>query len=1148
MSREPVLGKTTILCNAMCLVMILSPGSALAQTTTETCCLPSGSCVDATPSNCTSIGGIPGGPGTSCQNNPNLCTERPCCLPDGTCVPGISPQHCQSHGGTPQPLGTICPPDNLCPQTNECAPTQDHKACRQTSCPVAGDKCTPRCIRYNPATGQIGVDDCDCRNPEECHAIIAAAAACTVPDNGSGTANLPPEGCAYTSPNGDMQIIDGLPPGDTIQIDSFFDVFYDITRSPGGSLGGEIEAYKATLHMPMTGTGGLSSFSRSLSMVIQCQSHAAPRTPGNPVQSFDTDMFYLQGQVTGDPDFDLLRVTAGTGFGMPSPGHTTLTQLPGGSWAVDSFFDITYRIDFVGSPGGPLAGQSGSTTGTIRMPSSSGLPRPDCTGFCPPGSICNKTITTNANGSITVCCDCDPPPPPVCRPASDGQSCTGDCLDPALKCLPTAWGVDPTGMPIILACDCKEVPTECRPSADGQSCVGDCLDPARECRPVAWGTDPVLGQVITECDCRGPEECQLQHIPGTPPQCLGLCPDGTPNCKPHQNSSGGFTCDCACLTDSDCDDGLLCTRDICDPATGQCTHIPVVCNDNDLCTSDECDPATGLCVYTTAVNCDDNNACTIEGCNPADGQCYYAMISCDDFNVCTDDKCDPQLGCLHTPVNCDDGDPCTNDVCTPSAGCVHTPIPDCTQVPKFSQLPSPDREDIPSNLWITQNGLQNPKSVVMDDFRSDGRPITSLRWWGSYLNPEYVPAEFGGFGQVPYSIDGWFISFHRPLSKLANFVPQRPLGLYFAPASAVKIIPRPDIPPCDNHPVFEYRVLLNQCCLVDSVRDVRLPTTNPHHCPAQPEAFYEHRCFWYQLDIQAVVGATWSKPTGASCCQMTLTPNIALGDFWGWHATQNERGIRPAIRSQVAVGTAPVAHPCPPLSQCPDSRPWSYGPWAAAQPVCPFPHKINMAFEILTNVAQVPPPCPPLILTGAVSTKSHTNPASPPATLDFHVPLPLDPPSDAAVECRTNGPTKVVLSFSEDIVADDESLDPGEEVSISVGTINGLSISGNRLTVDLSGVPSRACLQLSIKNGPEGITTIGGDPLDGDNDVHVASLKGDVNASRKVDSLDVLAVRGSLGQTVDGSNFKRDPNLSGTINSLDILLVRGALGHTVVCP
>jgi hypothetical protein len=79
-------------------------------------------------------------------------------------------------------------------------------------------------------------------------------------------------------------------------------------------------------------------------------------------------MYRIQGQFPpGDPDFDLLRITAGTSFGLPSPGHTTLTHTPDGNWSVDSFFDITYRIDFVGAPGGPLSGKSGSTTLTIRM-------------------------------------------------------------------------------------------------------------------------------------------------------------------------------------------------------------------------------------------------------------------------------------------------------------------------------------------------------------------------------------------------------------------------------------------------------------------------------------------------------------------------------------------------------------------------------------------------------------------------------------------------------------------------------------------------------------------------------------------------------------------------------------------------------------
>jgi hypothetical protein len=85
-------------------------------------------------------------------------------------------------------------------------------------------------------------------------------------------------------------------------------------------------------------------------------------------------MLRMQGQITGDPDFDLLRITAGNDFGMPSPGHTTLTQIAPG-WAVDSFFDITYRIDFIGKPGGPVGGMSGSTTGTYRF------------SVCAPGAV-----------------------------------------------------------------------------------------------------------------------------------------------------------------------------------------------------------------------------------------------------------------------------------------------------------------------------------------------------------------------------------------------------------------------------------------------------------------------------------------------------------------------------------------------------------------------------------------------------------------------------------------------------------------------------------------------------------------------------------------------------------------------------------------
>ncbi len=207
-------------------------------------------------------------------------------------------------------------------------------------------------------------------------AAAALPPACTVPDNGTGTIFLPPTGCAYLSPDEVHLILDGLPPGSTIELAPIHKDF--ICRDAGGGescvvddgdpTNGETELFDSTLEFEMRGTGILAGFQRTITIPnVVALVQSGPRQPGNLVQGFDTEMMQLQGQITGDPDFDLLQVTAGTGYGLPSPGHTTLTSLPGGNWAVDSFFDITYRIDFVGAPGGPFGGQSGSTTGTVRM-------------------------------------------------------------------------------------------------------------------------------------------------------------------------------------------------------------------------------------------------------------------------------------------------------------------------------------------------------------------------------------------------------------------------------------------------------------------------------------------------------------------------------------------------------------------------------------------------------------------------------------------------------------------------------------------------------------------------------------------------------------------------------------------------------------
>ncbi len=202
----------------------------------------------------------------------------------------------------------------------------------------------------------------------------ALANPCTAPDNGSGTVTLPPSGpgCSdgYANDGDVFHIIDGLPPGTTIEIDVVLDGFSSISETPGGTLGGMAQQFDSNLELSMTGTGDLAGFSRVISMPLTAsESHSAPRTAGDEEQIFNTLMNQLQGTIVGDPDFANLQITAGNSFGLPSPGQTTLNRLgsPGSDFNVDSFFDITYQIDFVGAPGGVLDGLSGSTQGTARI-------------------------------------------------------------------------------------------------------------------------------------------------------------------------------------------------------------------------------------------------------------------------------------------------------------------------------------------------------------------------------------------------------------------------------------------------------------------------------------------------------------------------------------------------------------------------------------------------------------------------------------------------------------------------------------------------------------------------------------------------------------------------------------------------------------
>jgi hypothetical protein len=197
---------------------------------------------------------------------------------------------------------------------------------------------------------------------------------CVVVDDGTGTVELPPPGCDHLSLEHVHEIIDGLPAGTTIKLSPRLQELIcgnpapdGTCGQPGGGLSGEVEQFAGTLALQLEGTGGLDGFRRNLRMPVTVETHSGPRTPGDPVQEFPTDLFSLQGSIFGDPDFAELTLTAGSNHGLPSPGRTILSDNGDGTFNVDSFFDVEYQLTFQGAPGGAVEGLAGTTQGSLRM-------------------------------------------------------------------------------------------------------------------------------------------------------------------------------------------------------------------------------------------------------------------------------------------------------------------------------------------------------------------------------------------------------------------------------------------------------------------------------------------------------------------------------------------------------------------------------------------------------------------------------------------------------------------------------------------------------------------------------------------------------------------------------------------------------------
>jgi len=241
-------------------------------------------------------------------------------------------------------------------------------------------------------------------------------------------------------------------------------------------------------------------------------------------------------------------------------------------------------------------------------------------------------------------------------------------LDAAQICRICSCGIDGTAGPC--ACD-PAAPTVYLDEGRNDSMCGDCDLAALACNADLDGTTPGGGSTSTSTSSTM-----------LPPTTTTTIPFG-------------------CSIDADCDDGLFCTGvELCLGGTCFAGAAPT-CDDGVVCTVDLCDSPLEDCVNLPIDGaCDDLAPCNGEEICLAGIGCIAGVpTDCDDANPCTDDSCDAVTGCMSVAnaSPCDDGVACTAvDTC---AGGLCSGVDTCPAGSGCSQTLGVCAEG-PSALWI----------------------------------------------------------------------------------------------------------------------------------------------------------------------------------------------------------------------------------------------------------------------------------------------------------------------------------------------------------------------------------------------------------------------------------------------------------------
>ncbi len=210
---------------------------------------------------------------------------------------------------------------------------------------------------------------------------------------------------------------------------------------------------------------------------------------------------------------------------------------------------------------------------------------------------------------------------------NDGRRCSvnSDC-DDRVFC---------NGNELCVAGVCQAAPpVDCNDNVD---CTSDqCDETSGRC---LHGPNDMLCQPGTTCDV-------MRGCVGGPCRTNAECSDNNV-CNGEETCRGGT---CVVGPPPRCDDGVGCTRDVCDPVRG-CFNVPdnSICDNGSFCDGAEvCNPMIGGCQRVPPVRCDDGNDCTTDRCDDASRACV---------NIPRDDDGDGFVSNRCGGPDCDDANP-----------------------------------------------------------------------------------------------------------------------------------------------------------------------------------------------------------------------------------------------------------------------------------------------------------------------------------------------------------------------------------------------------------------------------------------------------------------------------------------------------------